>query len=68
MEVEIASESKLAYSIEEICRQTSLSKAFLRLEIKRGRLKIRRFGRRILVRAEDLAAYIAEGSEGAQKV
>lgn len=58
--------SKLAYSIEEISEQTSLSKAFLRLEIKRKKLKIRRFGRRILVRNEDLLEYLAAGSDGAQ--
>lgn len=57
---------KLAYSVEEISEQTSLSKAFLRLEIKRGKLKVRRFGRRVIIRDEDLRDYIANGSDGAQ--
>ena len=58
--------NKLAYSVEEISEQTSLSKAFLRLEIKRGKLKVRRFGRRVLIRDEDLREYIAGGSDGGQ--
>ena len=56
--------SKLAYSVEDISEQTSLSKAFLRLEIKRGKLKIKRFGRRVLICDEDLREYIANGSDG----
>ena len=61
----ISDKSKLAYSIEETAEQTSLSKAFLRLEIKRGKLKVRRFGRRVLIRDEDLRDYIENGSDGA---
>lgn len=58
--------TKIAYSIEEISEQTSLSKAFLRLEIKRGKLKIKRFGRRVLICDEDLREYIKNGSDGGQ--
>lgn len=54
---------KIAYSVEETAEKTSLSKAFLRLEIKRGKLKVRRFGRRVLIRDEDLRDYIASGSD-----
>jgi excisionase family DNA binding protein len=50
---------KLAYSIEEIADQTSLSKAYLRGDIRAGRLRVRRFGRRIVILAEDLRAYLA---------
>lgn len=57
---------KLAYSVEETSERTSLSKAFLRLEIKRGKLKIKRFGRRVLVLEQDLKEYMASGSEGGQ--
>jgi excisionase family DNA binding protein len=62
----ITEKTKIAYSVEEISEQTSLSKAFLRLEIKRGKLKIKRFGRRVLIRDEDLREYIANGSNGGQ--
>ena len=60
----ITEKTKIAYSVEEIAEQTSLSKAFLRLEIKHGKLKVKRFGRRVLVRDEDLREYIANGSDG----
>lgn len=61
----VIEKNKIAYSIEESAERTSLSKAFLRLEIKRGKLKVRRFGRRVLIRDEDLRAYIEHGSDGA---
>jgi len=66
MTQETVTQNKLAYSVEEISEQTSLSKAFLRLEIKRGKLKVKRFGRRVLIRDEDLREYISNGSDGAQ--
>ncbi len=52
--------SKLAYSVEEISEQTSLSKAFLRLEIKRGNLKAVRPGnsRRVIITAKSLEDYL----------
>ncbi len=49
---------KRAYSVEEISAQTTLSKAFLRKEIKEKRLKVQRFGRRVLILSEDLEAYL----------
>ena len=49
---------KMAYSVEEISEQTTLSKAFLRAEIRIGRLKIQRFGRRVLILNEDLQTYL----------
>jgi len=51
-------QSKLAYSVEEISTQTTLSKAFVRNEITAGHLKARRFGRRVLVLNEDLQNYL----------
>jgi excisionase family DNA binding protein len=57
---------KISYSVEEVSDKTSLSKAFLRLEIKRGKLKVKRFGRRVVICHEDLKEYIAGGSEGCQ--
>jgi excisionase family DNA binding protein len=58
--------ARQAFSIAEIAELTTLSKAFLRLEIKRGKLKISRFGRRVIVRDEDLREYLANGSGGGQ--
>lgn len=53
-----------AFSIEQISELTTLSKPFLRLEIKRGKLKAKRFGRRVLVLKSDLDSYLAIGSDG----
>jgi excisionase family DNA binding protein len=43
-----------AYSVAEIARQHGVSKAFVRLEIERGRLEAIRLGRRVLVPAESI--------------
>jgi excisionase family DNA binding protein len=56
------SPERLAYSIEEISKKTSLSKAFLRNEVKAGRLVVSRFGRRVLILQENLDAYLKKGS------
>ncbi len=60
---------KLAYSVEEIADQTSLSKAFLRLEIKRGNLKAVRPGnsRRVIITAKSLEDYLNEGENKDEK-
>lgn len=49
---------KMAYSVEEISAQTTLSKAFVRNEISAGNLKAQRFGRRVLVLNQDLQTYL----------
>lgn len=54
-------QNRMAYSIKEAAQQTTLSKEYLRLEIKRGKLKARRIGRRILILHEDLQAYLKRG-------
>jgi len=64
----ILEKSKMAFTVEEIAEQTTLSKAFLRLEIKRGKLKVKRFGRRVVVLYEDLRNYIDNGSDGGGKL
>jgi excisionase family DNA binding protein len=50
--------NKLAYSVDDVSEQTSLSKAFLRNEIRAGNLKISRFGRRVLILHSDLQNYL----------
>jgi excisionase family DNA binding protein len=62
----ISEKTKMAFTVEEIAEQTTLSKAFLRLEIKRGKLKVKRFGRRVVVLYEDLRNYIDNGSDGSK--
>ncbi len=58
---------KLAYTIDEISEQTSLSKPFLRNEIRAGRLKINRFGSRVLVLAKSLEEFLNNGEKSKAK-
>jgi excisionase family DNA binding protein len=51
-------QNKLAYSVEQISEQTTLSKAFLRNEIRAGKLKVKRCGRRVLILKDDFMDYL----------
>lgn len=55
---------RMAWGLGEIAEFTGLSLAFLRNEVRAGRLPVRRFGRRVLVKDGDLRAYLEVGSEG----
>ncbi len=48
----------LAYSVAEIAAETSLSKPFIRNEIRAGRLKVHRFGRRVFILLENIEEYL----------
>ena len=65
---EATENNKFAFSVEDVSEQTSLSKQFLRLEIQRGRLKAKRFGRRVVIFTDDLEAYLENGSEGGKTI
>jgi excisionase family DNA binding protein len=54
---------RLAWSLNEVSECMGLSVAFLRAEVRAGRLPVRRFGRRVLIRDEDLRIYLSHGSE-----
>lgn len=54
---------RMAWGLGEVAEFTGLSLAFLRNEVRAGRLPVRRFGRRVLVRDEDLKTYLDRGSE-----
>ncbi len=54
---------KRAYSVEDVSEQTTLSKAFLRKEIREKKLKIQRFGRRVIILREDLEEYLLGKSD-----
>lgn len=58
---------RLAWGLSEVSNATGLSVPFLRAEVRAGRLPVRRFGRRVLVRDEDLKAYLMNGSERESK-
>ncbi len=55
---ETVRQNKRAYSVKEVAQQTSLSQPFVRLEIKRGNLKAKKFGTRTLIMAENLEKYL----------
>ncbi len=63
---ETVTPNKRAYSIKEVAQQTSLSQPFVRLEIKRGKLKARKFGTRTLITDENLSNYL-NGENDEQK-
>ena len=54
---------RLAWGLSEVSKCTGLSVPFLRAEVRAGRLPVRRFGRRVLVRDEDLKDYLSRGSQ-----
>ncbi len=63
----ITKKQKLAYSVDEIAKLTSLSKPFLRNEIRAGRLKVNRFGSRVLVLSNFLEEYLTKGETKNEK-
>jgi len=55
---------KLAYSIKEACKATSLSRTTIYSHVAAGRLRVVRIGGRTIVPAESLRAFLSTGSEG----
>jgi len=53
---------KRAYSVPELGRLYPVSIGFLRGEIRRGALRVRRFGRRVVVLREDWESYVQEAT------
>lgn len=54
---------KLGWTLEELARSLSVSVPFLRLEVKRGRLKAAHLGRRVVVLDDELHRYLKDASE-----
>jgi excisionase family DNA binding protein len=61
---ELTTLRRMAWGLGEVAEFTGLSLAFIRNEVRAGRLPVRRFGRRVLVRDEDLRSYLEKGSDG----
>jgi excisionase family DNA binding protein len=55
---------KLGWTLDELARSLSVSVPFIRLEVKRGRLKAAHLGRRVVVLDTEVRRYLAEASEG----
>jgi excisionase family DNA binding protein len=53
---------RVAWSLQEVSEATGLSLGFLRKDMRRGVLRVKRFGRRVLVLDEDLKVYLSQGS------
>jgi excisionase family DNA binding protein len=56
---------KLGWTLEELAKSLSVSVPFLRLEIKRGKLRAARLGRRIVLLDVEVRRYLAEASDRA---
>ncbi len=57
VKLETITPNKLSFSLDELAFLSSLSKEFLRKEIRAGNLIAKKFGARILVMAEDWRLY-----------
>jgi hypothetical protein len=51
--------NRLAWGLSELSQATGLSVGLLRQEVRKGNLRARRVGRRLLVTAQDWAAYLS---------
>ncbi len=54
---------KLGWTLDELARSLSVSVPFIRLEVKRGRLKAAHLGRRVVVLDTEVRRYLAQASE-----
>jgi excisionase family DNA binding protein len=57
------SAQKLGWTLEELALSLSVSVPFLRLEIKRGRLRAARLGRRVVLLDSEVRRYLAEAAD-----
>jgi len=54
---------KLGWTLDELARSLSVSVPFIRLEVKRGRLKAAHLGRRVVVLDTEVRRYLAQASD-----
>ena len=53
---------RLGWTLDDLARSLSVSVPFLRLEVKRGRLRAAHLGRRVVVLDTEVHRYLAEAS------
>jgi excisionase family DNA binding protein len=53
----------ISYSVEQASERTSVSKSYIRNEIRDGRLKAKLVGRRVLIPATALKEWIENGQD-----
>lgn len=56
-------EDHVAYSVEQVSERTSLSKAYVRKEIRAGNLKAKLIGRRVVILDTSLREYLESGTD-----
>jgi excisionase family DNA binding protein len=56
--------AKLGWSLQELAHSLGVSVPFLRLEVKRGRLRVAHLGRRVVLLDAEVRRYLAEATEG----
>ena len=54
---------KLGWTLEELARSLGVSVPFIRLEVKRGRLRAAHLGRRVVVLDTEVHRYLAQASD-----
>jgi hypothetical protein len=57
---------KLGWTLEELANSLSGSVPFLRLEVKRGRLKAAHLGRRVVLLDSDVRCYLEDAADNAR--
>lgn len=55
--------TRLAFGLREAAEALNVSVPFLRLEVTRGRLRVARLGRRVVIAVSELERYLAAGME-----
>jgi excisionase family DNA binding protein len=55
------------YSIKDICESLGVSKGFVVAQIKTGKLRARRFGRRVIVLGGDFDSYLNQAEPVAKE-
>jgi hypothetical protein len=53
---------KLGWTLAELAQSLSVSVPFIRLEVKRGRLKVAHLGRRVVVPDKEARRYLGEAT------
>jgi hypothetical protein len=61
-------QKRIAWSLADISEATGLSLGFLRNDVRRGALRIKKFGRRVLVLDSDLRAYLNRGEPDEERL
>jgi excisionase family DNA binding protein len=56
---------KLGWTLDELARSLGVSVPFLRLEVKRGRLRAAHLGRRVVLLDTEVRRYLSEASDRA---